>query len=633
MSSHTSMDTSKPRILTAENIYPGIDPITRRPNSVNAHTFVEVFSEIINWLKSRDLEKYIQDPEGKLIQPKDKQQKLLKDLEESTLNEFYNSIRARKWNSYYDLYVNDWTNKIISMHRSLSIEIPPETIETFVGSKQKLCKEFNKSLLKGAPEKKGLPYRVLLVSDKDVREQIELEFCTTFNQWALPVTLPNGTVCPITSEVKKKRLDLVGELENLYTRIEDKRKSLMKQSQDHTDAIQNLRKFFGTIVSYLPPSVNPLVENHEFTKAWNAVLKYNLVDLDTTFLTITLQKKILNLQYDPSIDSNFLTFCDRFNMTHSLHLFHQWYAYLSFDSIRRIVDDMTDEEFITEFSSTITQHNLTLPELANTKNKILQLKNAVVKTHLSETLRTTLQINSNGSFQQLKEHLYQADNAYDGKKYNNSNPNAGSLCTMCNTLVQYNIINQSHTSDNPCPAKAAKALDKYLETTNSRLRNLARISDSNSSNTTSSTISSSSNHYGLTSTYQHSEPTKIGNSSQAPIKHERKALVPLPTWFNEQTQCGNCYRSSLTTGADSVERGEQYNNHSTQACHWRNIKRKRRLEYQNQQRSYQANTAIKDPPESVVCSLNDPGYASDDTYRSTTSRKSRRRGNSVASDD
>ena len=187
------------------------------------------------------------------------------------------------------------------------------------------------------------------------------------------------TVSPITTEVKKNRLDLVGETKNLLQRIEEKIKPLTKQFYDQTDAILNLRKFFGTIVSYLPPSVSPLVENHEFTKAWNAVLKYNLVDLDTTFLTITLQKKILNLQYEPSIDSNFLTFCDRSNMTHSLHLFHQWYSYFSFDSIRRIVDDMTDEEFITEFSSTITEYNLTLPELANTKNRIIQLKNAVNK--------------------------------------------------------------------------------------------------------------------------------------------------------------------------------------------------------------------------------------------------------------
>mgnify|MGYP007024948132 CR=1 FL=1 len=122
-----------------------------------------------------------------------------------------------------------------------------------------------------------------------------------------------------------------------------------------------------------------------------------------------------------------------------------------------------------------------------------------------------MQTDSNGSFQQLKEHLYQADNAYDGKKYNNSNPNAGKHCNMCNTLIQYNITNQSHTSDTPCPAKAVKALDKYLEKTSSWLLTFAKLSDSNSNNTTSSTISSSSNHYGLTSNYQHNEPTKIGN--------------------------------------------------------------------------------------------------------------------------
>ena len=47
---------------------------------------MDVFSEIINWLKARDLEKYIQDPDGKLIKPKDKQQELLMELEESTVN-------------------------------------------------------------------------------------------------------------------------------------------------------------------------------------------------------------------------------------------------------------------------------------------------------------------------------------------------------------------------------------------------------------------------------------------------------------------------------------------------------------------------------------------------------------------
>ena len=71
------METNKPRILTTENIYPGRNLKTLDSNPVNAHTFVDVFSEIINWLKAKDLEKYLQDPDGKLIKPKDKQQMLL----------------------------------------------------------------------------------------------------------------------------------------------------------------------------------------------------------------------------------------------------------------------------------------------------------------------------------------------------------------------------------------------------------------------------------------------------------------------------------------------------------------------------------------------------------------------------
>ena len=90
------METNNPRTLTADNIYPGKNLTTLVVNPINAHTFVDVFSEITNWLKAKDLEKYLQDPDGKLIKPKHLQQDLLVKLEESTVTQHYNSIRAQR---------------------------------------------------------------------------------------------------------------------------------------------------------------------------------------------------------------------------------------------------------------------------------------------------------------------------------------------------------------------------------------------------------------------------------------------------------------------------------------------------------------------------------------------------------
>ena len=61
MSNYPNMETIKLSIPSNENIYPGFDLTTKQLNPVNSHTFVEVFSHIINWLKARDLEKYVQD--------------------------------------------------------------------------------------------------------------------------------------------------------------------------------------------------------------------------------------------------------------------------------------------------------------------------------------------------------------------------------------------------------------------------------------------------------------------------------------------------------------------------------------------------------------------------------------------
>ena len=116
--------------------------------------------------------------------------------------------------------------------------------------------------------------------------------------------------------------------------------------------------------------------------------------------------------------------------------------------------------------------------------------------------------------------------------------------------------------------------------------------------------------------------------------------MPLPAWLDESTQCGNCYRSSLTKGMDSVQRGQEYKAHSTQNCHWRNVKRDRRIAFKQAQAQaqapQQANSAVSDNTPSSMVGPSDPfglssRYDSDtDSHRSGAKR--RRRRNNAGSD-
>ena len=116
------------------------------------------------------------------------------------------------------------------MHRKLNIKVPPETLESLSASKQKIAKELNKTIHKNHPNKRNLPDRILEVSDSDVQEHLEVNFCILYTQWARPVTLPNGTTYPITTASKKERLDRVGETSNLLARIDAKKNNVLQSN-------------------------------------------------------------------------------------------------------------------------------------------------------------------------------------------------------------------------------------------------------------------------------------------------------------------------------------------------------------------------------------------------------------------
>ena len=90
---------------------------------------------------------------------------------------------------------------------------------------------------------------------------------------------------------------------------------------------------------------------------------------------------------------------------------------------------------------------------------------------------------------------------------------------------------------------------------------------------------------------------------------------------------------------DSVQRGQEYKGHTTQNCHWRNIKRDRQNAFQQAkiqaQAPPQANSAVSDTPSSMVEPSDPFGLSSrydSDTDSHRSGAKRRRRRNNAGSD-
>ena len=143
------------------------------------------------------------------------------------------------------------------------------------------------------------------------------------------------------------------------------------------------------------PTIASLVEQHEFTKAWHQLLVEELVTRDTTQSIITLNHTILQLTYDTTKDGDFNQFYDRFTRTHALYLFKLWHQHLSFETIRYILSDLTDDGFISYLQKhhpTLTTTLTRLPDQVNYKTRAIQLQRAITGSHLQNSLTTILSL-------------------------------------------------------------------------------------------------------------------------------------------------------------------------------------------------------------------------------------------------
>jgi hypothetical protein len=153
----------------------------------------------------------------------------------------------------------------------------------------------------------------------------------------------------------------------------------------HQVAITALNNLFTVVLGDVTPDISALVENREYAKAYNKYLHYHLVSKDRSYVIIKLERNMIDLSYDTTIDNNYTSFMDRFIHTHALYLFVQWHKHFTIDELKLIVAG-TDHDFLTKHSIIIKEHDLTLPSIVCDHHKYMLLQRALMGSHLHSSL-------------------------------------------------------------------------------------------------------------------------------------------------------------------------------------------------------------------------------------------------------
>ena len=150
---------------------------------------------------------------------------------------------------------------------------------------------------------------------------------------------------------------------------EDAQYKMSKKITEHQLAINALNHLFTTVLGDIPTDVRQLVDNRQYAKAYNLYLHFHLVVKDRSHVIIKLERNMLDLSYDTTLDSCYAAFMDRFTYTHALYLFLQWHTYFTIEELKLIIA-CTEQEFTTKHTDTIAAHDLSLPSLVTDNHKL-----------------------------------------------------------------------------------------------------------------------------------------------------------------------------------------------------------------------------------------------------------------------
>jgi hypothetical protein len=420
-------------ILRETNIYPGINQISKTQNELSSLTFVKVFPDIQRWLTAKNLEHFIKDPYGDKIPFISTSQHIAATLEETITLQTYNSLKQQKLQSHIDSFRNNWANEIYQIHIRLDTRFPQETIALIPTRDFKaLAKKYNSMACNIS-----FPMERIQFGDPRVQPIILEQFNASYAHWS------EFSLAPALSlDTIRERLGLIGRLQDLDKDIAAEKAKLLRKESDQAENIRLMKEFFTHIVTNYPAEITPLVENREFTSAWNKILIYNLEFIDSDNIQLELQRSILNLEFNTHLDTNFYGYYERHVTTHALFLFKRYHELFSYDECRTIVDTMTDAEFKIIHATIIADNQLVLPDICTEDHRIQVLKAAFKGTHLHDSLQIFNQITqlSTQTVAGLKASLANKDNSteikYSKSRSSNTHSSASSSdnCIICHYI-------------------------------------------------------------------------------------------------------------------------------------------------------------------------------------------------------
>ena len=540
-------------ILRDTNIYPGFNQNSKTQNELSSLTFVKVFPDIQRWLTAKNLEHFIKDPHGDKIPFISTSDHINATLEESITLQTYNSLKQQKLQSYTESFRVNWDREIYNIHLRLKTRFPVETIALIPTRDFKnLAKGYNK-----LPANSNYPMETIPFNDPRIQPLILENFNNTYHHWSEYPLAP-----ALTLETIRERLALVGRLQDLDKDIAIEKSKLLKKESDQSENIRLMKEFFTHIVTNYPAEITPLVENRNFTSAWNKILIYNLETIDTDNIHLELQRSILNLEFNTHLDTNFYGYYERHVTTHALFLFKRYHKFFSYDECRTIVDTMTDDEFKITYATIIANNQLVLPDICTESHRIQILKAAFKGSHLHDNLQIFDQITelSTQTVEALKTSLANKDNSTEIKYSKSRSSNTQSSTSSSDNCIICTYIKMSlsfsnvllHPGTEACPVKNLDILKTYFA------KNPVHRS------TTSGSGKGGSNP----------NPPR-GNNSNPRGANDPSNKDPLPMGFNEDTHCAHCWRSGQVNGKDSQERLAIHAQHPSRNCDFNKIKQQR----------------------------------------------------------
>ena len=572
-----------PYLNQPDNIYPGkASANPNQLNSLSSELFIEKFSDINHYIKQLNLEKYLNDEKHLYIKPKTLLSTALTNAEEKATRAFFANLQNSKKNEILEETNKNLQSYIIAIYATANCIIPNVVISTYCNTSHKrtdasdhnasltnhhnlwvdnyrksLSKVnqilFNEFLIKIMEDPMNNPPSPSDQFDRSPHSPAPINWSQPefhkylTNKFNQQYETYSGDSEQLPLEGINNKLKIMGKTIEKETYVTSEKQKLEHHDKTYQPIINHLHQFFTQVISTNSPMIASLVEQHEFTKAWHQLLVEELVTRDTTQSIITLNHNILQLTYDTTKDSDFNQFYDRFTRTHALYLFKLWHQHLSFETIRYILSDLTDDKFISYLK---THHpNLTpiltrLPDQVNYNARAIQLQRAITGSHLQSSLTTYLQT-SELDLLSLVQILRQADPNITKKKSSTVVSQASTRCASCECLKQYGNITslKSHSSSDNCPAQNITILKHYLQ-----------------------------------STKKPTNSSKPGPSSiitqQSSVKSKLDYNTLLPPDFDSVNNCSSCYLSGKSQGALSSVRKAHHTTHSSDSCLWVKLRQK-----------------------------------------------------------